>query len=96
MMRAFIVGLLLSAQGVLAQVIPCNDREVIADNLTNNFDEHRLGAGMRSETIIVEVWASLESGTFTVLFTDVTGLSCVLATGINWTNFDPTPEGDLN
>ena len=37
-----------------------------------------------TKTTVVEVWASPETGTFTVMMTNAHGLSCILATGTDW------------
>ena len=49
---------------------------------------------MQSAQQLLEIWASDQTGSFTVFVTRLDGLSCVIATGQNWQDALPThPEG---
>ncbi|WP_269931474.1 hypothetical protein [Aminobacter sp. HY435] len=75
-------ALALSSTETGAQVI-CSDHDAIVDGLADGFQEWRLGYGVASITTIVEIYVS-DSGTWTMLMTDVRGQSCVLAAGDGW------------
>ena len=51
--------------------------------LAETFREQRGGYGLAGTALIVEVFASAR-GTWTMLMTDVTGQSCIVAAGEGW------------
>jgi hypothetical protein len=78
-----------------AQAQTCAPREVIVERLKHQFDESLSSAGLqkgRSVDVIVEIWSSQGSGTFTVLLSHPTGLSCLVASG---QHYFIVPEHDL-
>lgn len=62
----------------------CALREVLIDRLKQGFGEEFAGGGMQNARRIVEVWASEERGTWTILLTRADGTSCVIASGTAW------------
>ena len=62
----------------------CTTRDVMVERLKGDYHENLAGGGLHGEAAVVEVWASPETGTFTVISTDTTGQSCILATGTDW------------
>ncbi len=81
-------ALLLAAAAVLtslpAQAQSCGDRAVMVERLQANYQEQLTGGGLHAESAVVELWASPETGTFTLLSTDTSGQACILATGTDW------------
>ena len=69
--------------GAIAQA-NCAHREVVVKRLAERYDESFTGGGMRDGQAVFEVWASKERGTWTILLTQPSGLSCVMASGTNW------------
>ncbi len=70
-----------------ADQAPCAERDRVVDRLESHYSEIHAGSGLqaRQDTqALVEVWASRETGTFTVMLTTPDGVSCVLATGTDW------------
>lgn len=62
----------------------CGDRDVMVDKLESGYAERLTAGGLqktRPAATMLEVWASEETGTFTVLVTHANGISCVVATG---------------
>ncbi|MGX0875412.1 hypothetical protein ACSSV4_000084 [Roseovarius sp. MBR-154] len=70
---------------VQAQAISCLPRAELVERLEGRYREHPAGGGLQSPQQLLEVWASDESGSFTVFVTRPNGVSCILATGQNWT-----------
>ena len=61
----------------------CDGRDDLAAWLAEAFHEQRVGYGLAGTTLIVEVFASAR-GTWTMLMTDVSGRSCIVAAGEGW------------
>ena len=62
----------------------CGDRESVAATLSDNYEEQHFASGLQSETGLLEIWASDELGTWTVLLTRPDGQTCVMASGTHW------------
>lgn len=65
----------------------CADRAQVVSRLQEQYSEQLTAGGLHrqtSKTSVVEVWASPETGTFTVMVTDAKGQSCIVATGTDW------------
>ena len=89
------VIVILATAPAWADDAPCAERDVVVDRLQTHYEEVHAGSGLqtRSDTqALVEVWASRETGTFTVMLTSPNGVSCVLATGTNWQFSAVEPE----
>ncbi|MEL7114601.1 MAG: hypothetical protein AAGP08_03265 [Pseudomonadota bacterium] len=48
------------------------------------------GGGLQSETRMIEVYSSKNTGTWTVVMTQADGFACIMASGTNWHALDPT------
>ena len=65
----------------------CALRDVVVEKLQNKYAEQLTAGGLhssQSKTAMVEVWASPETGTFTVMLTRPNGISCIMASGTDW------------
>jgi len=80
---ALIFGALALAPPVQAQSV-CADRSVIVERLENRFHESYQGAGLQSTTSLIEIWSSGQTGSWTILLSNADGISCVIASGLNW------------
>ena len=72
----------------------CAKRDQIVDRLQSKYTETLTGRGIQGsndKTMILEIWASPETGTYTVLLTSAQGISCVMAAGTHWFN-EPMEE----
>jgi len=71
----------------VAQAAECGQRDQVVERLASRYSE-RLTAGGLQETdstqSVIEVWASTETGTFTVLLTNPDGIACIVAAGTNF------------
>lgn len=90
-----LLGLPAIAPPVQAQALQCADRQIVADRLTDGYSEQLIAGGLQNSRRVVEVWASPETGTFTIVMTTAEGLSCVVASGTNFhqNTFVSVPTG---
>lgn len=73
-----------TAQPVLAQGRNCGDRQTIIDRLQERYGEVRSGAGLTQSNGILEIFTSVETGSWTILITMPSGQSCLVAAGEYW------------
>ena len=59
----------------------CGPREAVIERLASNYCETRQSVGIGSNNAMVEVFASDETGSWTILVTMPTGQSCLVASG---------------
>ncbi len=59
----------------------CAPRDTIVERLQHTYGETRRSVGLGSNNAMVEVFASEESGSWTITITTPTGLTCLVATG---------------
>lgn len=78
---AVLVLLALPAQ---AQGLTCGPRDAVIERLSNQFGETRRGIGLGTQNRVVEVFASDETGTWTITLTLPDGRTCLMASGQSW------------
>ncbi len=81
---ALVFGMAATAPPALAAGIQCAARDNVTENLAVKYEEEQAGIGLQSQDRLVEIWASPETGSWTLLMTQADGTTCVLATGHNW------------
>lgn len=64
--------------------VACGEKSVIVAALKDNFDERRIGFGISPSGILVEIYASFEGKTFTVVASRPDGHTCLLGYGFDW------------
>jgi len=87
-------AMLLATQHAFAQNNRnCADRERVVERLANTYGESRQSIGLAPNNSVVETFASLETGTWTITVTNPAGLTCLVASGqaFEATNGDLTP-----
>lgn len=75
----------------------CAERESVVEQLKNKYDEQLTVGGLQNgdeAQSVVEIWSSEETGTFTVLLTHATGITCVMAAGTDF--FEAIRKTPLN
>lgn len=72
---------LLTACDAAAQQRNCAQREIVLDRLNDGFSETRQSIGMASSNAVVETFANLETGTWTITVTLPNGMTCLVASG---------------
>ena len=78
------VALLGAPLGASAQQASCAKRDMIVERLATKYGESRQSAGLNQNNGMVEVFASDETGTWTILVTMPNGISCLMAAGKAW------------
>lgn len=79
------LGLTASAA---AQGQNCGQRQAVIQRLADGYGESRQSIGMAPQGRVVEVFASLETGTWTITVTTPNGLTCLVASGQSYENLD--------
>lgn len=85
-MKTLLIGALtfttLAAFGAEAQSSRnCAERETVLTRLADGYGEVRQSIGIGANNSIVEVFASKETGTWTITVTNHSGVTCLVATG---------------
>lgn len=79
------LALVISAMPVLAQGnLNCQARDKIVERLQVRFDEQLMGRGLQGQIRLLEIFASTDGSSWTILQTHANGTSCVVASGTNW------------
>ena len=77
------LGLMVLAAGsVTAQnARNCGPREALVQRLAEGYGETRQSVGLGANNAVIEVYASDESGTWTITVTMPDGMTCLVASG---------------
>lgn len=78
---ALVCSALLCATTASAQSRNCADHALIVERLASGYGESRQSIGIGADNTVVEVFASLETGTWTIVITRAGGPSCLVASG---------------
>ncbi|MEM7506861.1 MAG: hypothetical protein AAF415_08940 [Pseudomonadota bacterium] len=90
---AGLAALAFSANAVSAQQMICGKRDAIIGQLKGKYGETARVMGFSQGTGVVEVYANDESGSWTILVTNPSGTSCLMAAGEAFESVD-LPVGD--
>lgn len=77
---------------VLAQGQNCSNRDQVVERLATKYGESRQSIGMAPQGRVVEVYASLETGTWTITVTMPNGITCLVASGQAYENLEEPVE----
>jgi len=83
-------GLCVTAVAVEAQQMRCADREQVIEKLQKKYGETRQSIGLNRTSGVVETYASVETGTWTILLTLPNGQACMIAAGEHFERLDET------
>ena len=81
-------AVLLSTHHAHAQQQNCAPRLAVVDRLAETYGETRQSIGLATNNTVVEVFASAESGTWTLVVTNPRGVSCLVAAGRSFEQVD--------
>ena len=59
----------------------CAPREMVLERLADKYGETRQSIGLGANNAVVEVFASTDTGTWTITVTTANGLTCLVASG---------------
>jgi hypothetical protein len=80
---ALIVGALISSPAIAQQAV-CGNREELVSRLETGYFESQVAIGLDSNGMLIEIFVSKEKGTFSIVRTTPTGVSCLMTAGDNW------------
>lgn len=78
---SFGFAVLIAAAGIAEAQANCAPREVVAQQLATGYGETRQSIGLAADNSVLEVYASLETGTWTITVTAPGGPTCMVASG---------------
>ncbi|WP_432450595.1 hypothetical protein [Aliiroseovarius marinus] len=92
-------AILLSATQLHAQSANrCGQRDAVVERLAETYGETRQSIGLASNSQVIEVFASSDTGTWTITMTTPQGLTCLVAAGRGFERLDeeltPAALGD--
>lgn len=92
MVALCLLGGPLNAQGFQN----CAPRDVVVQRLAEKYGETRQSMGLGSNNAVMEVFASLDSGSWTITVTMANGVTCLVASGQAFEELAEAlpPEGD--
>lgn len=90
-------ALILLTTTAFAQGRNCGPRDAVAARLAEGYGETRQSIGLGANNAVIEVWASDETGSWTITVTQPNGLACLVASGQAFERLTeelPETEGD--
>lgn len=94
---AFAIFLFLATGPAEAQQLQnCAPRDKVVERLADKYGESRQSMGLGSNNAVMEVFASIESGSWTITVTMANGITCLVASGQNFEAIAEAlpPKGD--
>lgn len=82
------------AHAQTAQGPICAARDVIVAALATRYGETAVSVGLGPGNRVVEMFASEETGTWTITVTSVNGTTCLMASGVSYTPVMQAPPGE--
>jgi hypothetical protein len=80
-LMTLVLSATLFAGSAAAQTNNCAAHAVVVERLAAGYGETRQSIGMGADNSVVEVFASLETGTWTITITRAGGPTCLVASG---------------
>ena len=96
-MTVLAIGALIASSTLTQAQQNCAARDTVIERLASAYGETRQSIGLAQNNTMVEVFASSDSGTWTITVTNATGLTCLVASGQAFENLAetlPTPTED--
>ncbi|MCU4651230.1 hypothetical protein N8I71_00180 [Roseibacterium sp. SDUM158016] len=96
------VAAILALAAIPAAILPrmataqaaCGARQQVVDHLRTRYGETLRGMGLSADNRIIEVYASEETGTWTITVTSVSGITCLIASGEHFETMARAPVGE--
>jgi hypothetical protein len=98
MLHALFIGfacILLLTQMAHSSALNCLERADMVEQLASKHGEIHQSIGLTSSGQILETFAHLETGTWTILLSLPNGKSCFMASGSNYQSFQHHPDRDV-
>ena len=71
----------------------CLPHGKMVDLLDGQYSEQRVSAGLETGGRLIEVFATADGGTWTMVMTTPNGVTCVIAAGLEWQDVEPKGKG---
>ncbi|WP_368185147.1 hypothetical protein [Aestuariibius sp. HNIBRBA575] len=82
MTLSFGIGAFIAAdQAIAQQARNCAPHEMVIERLADRYGESRQSIGLAANNAVIEVFASLETGSWTITVTAPGGPTCMVASG---------------
>lgn len=82
-------AMLLATQHAFGQgTRHCGDRAQVVNRLAEGYGETRQSIGLGADNSVIEVFASEETGTWTITVTLPNGMTCLVASGLAYEELD--------
>lgn len=93
----YIIALLMFATYAHAQeaaiiTVPCGETKAIIESLGKDYHEQTIGGGLTKSGDLVRLFTS-DKHTFTIVRSNPNGMSCLIASGLNWEGDQPEIQG---
>ncbi len=75
---------LIAATDIAHAQANCAPREVVVERLASSYGESRQSIGLAADNAMLEVFASTETGTWTITLTTAGGPTCMVASGYSF------------
>lgn len=75
------IGTLLASTSLSQAQQNCAPRDLVIERLASTYGETRQSIGLGQNNAVVEVFASADTGTWTITVTSAAGLTCLVASG---------------
>jgi hypothetical protein len=76
-----LLGLGCAAPQITQAQANCAPREIVVERLAEEYGESRQSIGLGHNNAVMELFASPDTGTWTITVTTVNGLTCLVASG---------------
>ena len=64
----------------------CDTAAVMAKSLENDFEEGFVNSSIKADGLVMDLYASPDQGTWTLIHRGNDGISCVVSSGIGWSD----------
>ncbi len=75
------LNMVTAGAAIAQQTRNCGPREIVVNRLADGYGETRQSMGLGANNAVIEVFASDESGTWTITVTTPNGMTCLVASG---------------
>lgn len=96
-MSVLATGALLASASLAQAQQNCAPRALVIERLASSYGETRQSIGLAQNNTMVEVFASTDTGSWTITVTNAVGLTCLVASGQAFERLAeslPTPAED--
>lgn len=76
-----VIAACLIPAAAIAQSANCAPRDMVVERLASTYGETRQSIGLGADNAVMEVFASTETGSWTITVTTASGLTCLVASG---------------